>query len=65
MALVQNGSDNRARLTQDGDANGMTAVQNGDGNRLAWSQQGSNLSDLAITQNGGQAIQITQTGGGN
>lgn len=68
LMLVQNGSDNRAVLTQEGDGNGMTAVQNGDGNRLAWTQQGSGLTDLQITQSGGQVpggqLQITQTGPG-
>jgi len=66
MALFQNGSDNRALLTQEGDGNGMTAVQIGDGNRLIWTQQGSNLTDLEITQTGGAEkggqLLVTQTG---
>ena len=66
MALVQNGSDNRALLSQEGDGNGMTAVQAGDGNRLIWTQQGSNLTDLQITQTGGSEkggqLLVTQTG---
>jgi minor curlin subunit len=71
MQLVQDGSDNLADLSQEGDDNGMTAVQLGEGNRLAWVQDGSNLSDLQITQTGGAAIGgqllITQTnvGGGH
>lgn len=64
MSLVQQGSDNLAVLTQDGDNNGMTTVQIGDGNRLTWIQQGSNLSDLQITQTGGTnkdgQISVTQ-----
>ena len=68
MALVQDGGDNLAVLTQEGDGNGMTAVQLGDGNRLTWIQQGSNLSDLQITQTGGAEkngqLLITQTGMG-
>jgi hypothetical protein len=66
MALHQNGGDNRALLTQEGDGNGMTAVQNGDGNRLIWTQQGMNLTDLRIVQEGGAAkggqLLVTQTG---
>jgi len=69
MKLVQDGSDNRALLTQEGDGNGMTVAQLGDGNRLAWTQQGSNLSDLQITQTGGTEksgqLSITQTGTGS
>lgn len=66
MALLQDGSDNRALLSQEGDGNGMTAMQVGDGNRLIWTQQGSNLTDLQITQTsgaekGGQ-LMVTQTG---
>jgi hypothetical protein len=66
IVLHQDGSDNRAVLTQEGDDNGMTAVQVGDGNRLAWVQQGTNLTDLQITQTGGATkggqLLITQTG---
>jgi hypothetical protein len=40
----------------------MTAAQNGSANRLVWTQVGNNLSDLSITQNGGQAIQISLDG---
>jgi hypothetical protein len=69
MMLAQDGSDNRAVLTQEGDDNSMTAAQLGDGNRLSWVQQGSNLSDLQITQTGGAApggqLSITQTNVGN
>lgn len=65
LMLYQSGSDNLAVLTQEGDNNGMTAAQLGEGNRLTWFQQGSNLTDLQITQvggaeNGGQLL-ITQT----
>lgn len=66
MALLQDGSDNRALLSQEGDGNGMTAMQAGDGNRLIWTQQGSNLTDLQITQTGGAEkggqLMVTQTG---
>ncbi len=68
MQLDQNGSGNSAVLAQDGNSNIMTAVQNGDGNQLQWIQQGSGLSDLKITQDGGvsnNAISITQTNGGS
>ena len=69
MALDQEGSDNLAVLTQDGDNNGMTATQLGDGNRLIWTQQGDNLSDLLVTQTGGNQnggqLMITQTNVGN
>jgi hypothetical protein len=71
MELHQSGSDNLAVLTQEGDNDGMTATQLGDGNRLTWIQQGSNLSDLQVTQTGGNQfggqLMITQTniGGGN
>jgi Curlin associated repeat. len=61
ITLVQDGSDNQALLTQDGDDNLMTATQTGSGNRLEWNQIGDGLSDLGIVQNGGQAIQITQS----
>lgn len=61
MALTQEGDANQARLVQNGSGNAMTAIQNGNNNQLAWTQNGSNLSDLAITQSGGQAIQITQS----
>lgn len=65
MSLDQDGSDNLAVLTQDGDNNGMTATQIGEGNRLIWTQEGSNLSDLQITQTGGDQtggqMMITQT----
>lgn len=64
LNLVQDGSDNQARLTQSGDNNAMSATQLGDGNRLDWTQQGNGLSDLQITQEGGQAMQITQTNTG-
>ena len=61
MTLAQNGDDNLAKLIQNGDGNAMTATQNGYGNRLAWTQNGNNLSDLAITQPGGQSIAIAQS----
>lgn len=64
LSLVQDGSDNQARLVQNGDGNTMTVVQQGSGNRLSWTQDGNGLSDLQITQDGGQALQITQTNGG-
>ena len=59
--LTQNGDDNQAQLTQNGEGNAMTATQNGAANQLVWTQTGNNLSDLGITQNGGQAMQVTQT----
>jgi len=61
MTLIQNDSGNTAALVQDGDRKDMTAVQNGLNNQLSWTQQGSGLSNLQITQPGGQALQITQT----
>jgi len=71
MALDQEGSDNLAILTQQGDENGMTATQLGVGNRLTWTQQGTGLSDLQVTQTGGNQtggqllITQTNTGGGH
>jgi len=69
MQLDQEGSDNLAVLTQQGDNDAMTATQLGDGNRLTWIQDGSNLSDLQITQTGaaqaGGQLMITQTNIGN
>lgn len=62
MHLTQDGGDNKAVLAQAGNDNAMSATQNGDGNRLVWTQLGSGLPDLGIIQNGGQAVQITQTG---
>ena len=59
--LAQGGQGNEASLTQTGSDNIMSAVQNGRGNTLVWNQVGQGLSDLAIVQSGGQAIQITQT----
>lgn len=64
MQLDQNGSGNSATLAQNGDNNAMTAVQNGNANQLQWTQNGSGLSDLGITQSGGQAISVTQSNGG-
>jgi len=61
IALAQNGDGNLANLAQNGDDNTMTATQNGDNNSLAWTQTGNGLRDLGITQNGGQALQVTQT----
>jgi hypothetical protein len=69
MALDQEGSDNLALLTQTGDDNGMSATQIGAGNRLTWTQEGTGLSDLQVTQTGGNQsggqLMITQTNGGN
>ena len=62
MALSQQGGDNQAALAQTGDGNAMTASQIGMGNRLQWAQNGSNLPDLQISQIGGSAMSITQTG---
>lgn len=62
--LIQDGSDNVANLSQTGESNAMTATQLNDGNRLSWSQNGTGLSDLQVTQNGGQAIEITQSSTG-
>lgn len=68
MLLRQEGSDNLAVLSQEGNDNGMTAVQTGEGNRLTWIQQGNNLTDLLITQTGGDVrggqLLITQTNTG-
>lgn len=69
MALDQEGSDNLAVLTQEGDNDAMTATQLGEGNRLTWIQQGDSLSDLQVTQTGGDQLggqlMITQTNIGN
>jgi hypothetical protein len=69
MSLDQEGSDNLALLTQEGDDNGMTATQLGTGNRLTWTQQGTGLSDLQVTQTGGNQsggqLMITQTNTGS
>ena len=62
LSLTQDGADNRAVLLQNGDRNTMTAVQDGDANRLIWTQHGDNLSNLGITQTGGGAMMVTQTG---
>jgi hypothetical protein len=61
MALAQSGDDNQALLTQNGSGNAMTASQTGGHNQLAWTQNGDNLSDLAVSQTGGQALQVTQS----
>jgi hypothetical protein len=60
LRLEQSGSGNQAILAQHGSGNSMSAVQMGDNNRLGWTQIGDNLADLAITQTGNQAVQITQ-----
>ncbi|MFD1789253.1 hypothetical protein ACFSC3_16985 [Sphingomonas floccifaciens] len=60
MTLTQTGGDNLANLSQTGDNNTMTASQSGSGNRLVWAQQGDGLSNLAISQSGGQSVMITQ-----
>ena len=54
-------SDNQATLGQTGDGNAMTATQNGAANRLVWNQNGNNLADLGIVQNGAQVMTVTQT----
>lgn len=64
LILTQDGSDNQARLTQDGNANIMTATQLNSGNRLTWTQLGDGLSDLSITQEGGGALEVTQSNSG-
>ncbi len=64
LVLSQDGSDNLARLTQNGDGNAMTATQLNNGNQLDWVQDGSGLSDLNITQTGGQEMLIVQTNSG-
>lgn len=61
MTLSQEGGDNAAILSQTGDGNALTASQLGEGNRLIWTQIGNNISNLAITQSGNQALQVTQT----
>lgn len=61
LILAQNGSDNQARLMQRGEENVMTATQLGNSNRLVWEQDGTGLSDLQITQDGGAVMQVTQT----
>ena len=61
MALFQSGDNNQARLTQDGSGNAMTASQTGGNNQLTWTQTGDNLSDLGISQTGGQALLVTQS----
>ncbi|GMM93493.1 hypothetical protein [Qipengyuania sp. MTN3-11] len=65
IGLVQDGSDNQARLVQNGDGNLMTATQLGNSNRLAWTQDGSGLSDMQVTQSGGQSMEIIQTNTGD
>src|SRR3546814_4844906 len=60
MSLVQDGSDNQALLTQNGDGNSMSAVQTGAGNRLAWTQSGNGLSSPTVYQEGNSAMEITQ-----
>ena len=68
LSLIQDGTDNHARLTQTGDNNAMSATQIGANNRLDWTQDGNGLSDLQITQDGGQVMQVTQSNmgaGGN
>jgi len=42
----------------------MTATQLNSGNQLDWIQDGSGLSDLNITQSGGQEMQIVQSNTG-
>jgi hypothetical protein len=62
MRLRQDGDDNSATLAQDGTGNAMSAAQLGGENRLTWEQKGNNLSDLQITQHGGQTMTVIQTG---
>ncbi|MGB7370174.1 hypothetical protein [Erythrobacter sp.] len=64
LVMVQDGSDNQARLVQDGNSNTMTATQLDAGNRLEWTQDGSNLSSLDIRQEGNQTTYIYQTSNG-
>jgi len=61
MSLVQEGDGNDASLLQAGDDNRMAATQNGSGNMLTWMQYGHGLSQLDVTQGGGQTMLITQT----
>ena len=61
MSLLQSGSNNQARLIQNGSGNDMSASQTGGNNQLTWTQTGDNLSDLSISQTGGQALQVTQS----
>jgi hypothetical protein len=61
MELTQAGNNNQARLVQNGSGNEMTASQTGNNNQLSWTQNGDNLSDLAISQTGGRAMQVTQS----
>lgn len=61
MALTQSGDSNQAKLVQNGSNNAMSVSQTGNGNQLAWTQTGNNLSDLSISQTGGQALQVTQS----
>jgi hypothetical protein len=61
MTLAQSGDNNQALLTQNGSGNAMTASQTGGNNQLIWTQNGDYLSDLAISQQGGAAIQVTQS----
>ena len=55
------GNNNQALLVQNGSGNAMSASQTGGNNQLSWTQNGDNVSDLAISQTGGQALQVTQT----
>jgi hypothetical protein len=61
MSLIQSGGNNQAVLTQEGSDNAMSANQTGGDNRLIWTQTGDGLSDLAISQEGGAALQVTQS----
>jgi hypothetical protein len=61
MALTQSGDGNQASLVQNGSNNAMSLSQTGGGNQLAWIQTGNDLSDLSISQTGGQALQVTQS----
>ena len=61
LSLSQNGESNLAQLAQNGSGNHMDAIQNGARNQLTWTRTGDNLVVLQVTQNGGQAIMISQS----
>ena len=56
------GNGNANQQQAGGNANQQQA--GGNANQQQWIQNGSGLSDLQITQNGGQAMAITQSNGG-
>lgn len=61
MSLTQSGDNNQAILGQEGSENTMSATQTGGNNRLIWTQTGDGLSDMGIVQEGGGALQVTQS----